>query len=75
MTFTLTKSDHTRTVELYRAYETIKKYRDELVRLHRIDIMMDVTYKMRIKNEVIRISQWLHEKEKELMVVFDIETN
>lgn len=68
--FVFRKSGNTRTMDLRRAYETIKAYRDNLEKLIKCDITLHKYQKMKLHHESVRMSEWLKENEKIIMIEY-----
>jgi len=68
----LSKSTETREQQLIEAYKTMKLYRENLSLLNRIDQVMKPHEKMQVLNEIRSVDTWLKEKERIMVMIFEI---
>lgn len=65
----LVKSELTRECNVSEAYITVQRYRDNLLQLLKVDLMITDSERRKIMSEIMAVDMWLGEKSKEITVL------
>lgn len=67
------KSKHNRQVELVEAYETLQRYRTQLIQFLKIGTLLTQRDTDRVVEEIMEIGRWLRENRSKVVVYFPLQ--